>query len=208
MGIQERKSREYQQREKVILEAAIALFKRDDWEDVTMEEIAIKAEIGKGTIYKHFKSKYELYASLAIHHGRELNVRLLKIDIAGGAIERIRALSGIFYYFNLDRIEYLRLSQFCERPQIIDGLESETRRQLDRNATEFQALLTAILQAGLDEGVFPDQPKEYMILSASSAMNGSLRLFLNKDMGIIDKESYLEYLVGFILRGWSANLDE
>lgn len=31
-----------------------------DWQTVTIEQIAERAEIGKGTIYKHFKTKDEI----------------------------------------------------------------------------------------------------------------------------------------------------
>ena len=40
---------------------------RDDWEAVTVEEIAHRAEYAKGTVYRHFASKDDLYARLAAH---------------------------------------------------------------------------------------------------------------------------------------------
>ena len=57
MSIHDRKAREFQRREEDILKAALALSNRDDWQAVTIEQIAQKAEIGKGTVYKHFPSK-------------------------------------------------------------------------------------------------------------------------------------------------------
>ena len=64
MGIAERKIREFKRREEEILQAAFELFKKNGIENTTLEKIAQATEIGKGTIYKHFKSKHEIYAIL------------------------------------------------------------------------------------------------------------------------------------------------
>ena len=77
MSIQERKAREFNRRESEILNAALALFGRADWELVTVEEISRKAEVGKGTIYKHFESKDEIYARLALEFNRKLLAQIL-----------------------------------------------------------------------------------------------------------------------------------
>ena len=49
MSIQDRRAREFVRREQDILQAALALSNRDDWQTVTIDQIAPKAEIGKGT---------------------------------------------------------------------------------------------------------------------------------------------------------------
>ena len=50
MGVAERKERDFRRREEDILAAALRLFDRDNWQDVTIEQIAQEAEIGKGTL--------------------------------------------------------------------------------------------------------------------------------------------------------------
>ncbi len=72
MGIAERKAREFERREREILEAAFTLFMEKGPEVVTNEMIARASEIGKGTIYKHFKSKSDIYAVLLIEHVEKL----------------------------------------------------------------------------------------------------------------------------------------
>jgi AcrR family transcriptional regulator len=47
-----------------ILKAALALFLRRGFDATTMDEVAGKAQIAKGTLYLHFKDKADLYASL------------------------------------------------------------------------------------------------------------------------------------------------
>ena len=67
-----RKERAFSLREAEILEAARVLFAIGDWEAVTVADIAQRAEIGKGTVYKHFASKEELYARIALDFGLDL----------------------------------------------------------------------------------------------------------------------------------------
>ena len=63
MGVADRKKREFQQREADILKVAFALFEKNGVERVTINMIADKLEIAKGTVYKHFKSKDEIFAT-------------------------------------------------------------------------------------------------------------------------------------------------
>ena len=58
------KAREFQRREDELLQAALEVSNCDDWQTVTIEQIAQKAEIGKGTVYKHFAAKGDMYARL------------------------------------------------------------------------------------------------------------------------------------------------
>src|SRR5699024_7266910 len=67
-----RKAQEFRQREREILDAALALFLKHGEDRVTVEMIADEVGIGKGTIYKHFETKNEIYLLLMIHYEEEL----------------------------------------------------------------------------------------------------------------------------------------
>ena len=80
MGVSERKQRQFDRREAEIVEAAMSLFRDQDIDRVTIEQIAEAAEIGKGTVYKHFKSKDELYARIIIQLNRAMRADIAAID--------------------------------------------------------------------------------------------------------------------------------
>ncbi len=65
MGIPERKERERQQRKDEIIRAAESVFLTQGFEQSTMDEIAEKAELSKGTLYLYFKSKEDLHMAVA-----------------------------------------------------------------------------------------------------------------------------------------------
>ena len=57
MGLEERRKRERENRKNVILKAARKLFLEKGFKTVTVESIARKAELSKGSIYLYYNSK-------------------------------------------------------------------------------------------------------------------------------------------------------
>ena len=147
MGVQERREREFRRREGEILGAALSLFGRDDWHAVTIEEIAKTAEIGKGTVYKHFPSKEDIYARLAVDFSRTMLARIGEIDHSAGVLTRLRAMIGVVWEQHLSNREYHRLVLYCERDDFRNMI-SEASRQL---------LLQADAEWGVAFGTLVDQ---------------------------------------------------
>jgi len=77
-----RKVREFKRREEEILETALQLFRVHGEDKVTVEMIADNVGIGKGTIYKHFKSKSDIYISLLINYEKQLSSLLATKDFS------------------------------------------------------------------------------------------------------------------------------
>lgn len=59
-----RKEKERLFRRAAIVDAAVGIFAKKGYRDTTLDEIAITAEFGKGTIYNYFKSKEEIYSAI------------------------------------------------------------------------------------------------------------------------------------------------
>ena len=67
-----RKAQEFRQREQEILDAALILFLEQGEDRVTVENIADRVGIGKGTIYKHFETKNQIYLLLMLRFRKAL----------------------------------------------------------------------------------------------------------------------------------------
>ena len=52
-----------------ILEAARDVFFRDGFMPANLDEVAEKAGVAKGTLYRYFESKAELYVAVLAHNG-------------------------------------------------------------------------------------------------------------------------------------------
>ncbi len=200
MGIQDRKAREFQRREDDILQAALALSNRDDWQAVTIDQIAQKAEIGKGTVYKHFPSKDDIYARLAVTFHRLVLQRLKAIDPALPTLEKLREIVKVFWEMYSRHLEYQRVVDYCQRPDFQRSVSAETRRVMQAADGGMTEVIHGLVQQGIAEGVLPNRPLPLMLFGAQAALTGAVKLLW---IGCLSgpKDPYLDELTAFILAG-------
>jgi AcrR family transcriptional regulator len=202
MGVRDRKEREFQRREQDLLRAALALSNRDHWQSVTIDEVAQKTEIGKGTVYKHFKSKDDLYARLALDFHRLVLARVRAVEASGSALDELRGIIKAFWEVYGTHSEYQRVVEYCQRPDFRRLISAELRTQLDEVDAGFASAIDAVMRRGIEEGVLPERPIPTLLFGAQSALYGALRL-LWLDCLPGPKEQYLGELTAFILAGLS-----
>jgi len=154
--IQERKRREKDQRIQSILEAAKKVFFSKGYLKVTMDEIALEAEISKPTIYQYFKTKDDLYASLNLQLLEYLYERMEGLCREQGlnASEKLEALKDLLHdVFNFDPLILINLFHL----QASDGLmnlSTERTTQLNELAAKCLRTLGKIFEDGMAEGRF------------------------------------------------------
>jgi AcrR family transcriptional regulator len=89
--------RKAQQRQK-ILDAARHVFFRDGFVAANLDEVAALAGVAKGTLYRYFANKADLYVALLADNGDKFVAKMRDAaNRPGGAGDRIRAV-GKFYY--------------------------------------------------------------------------------------------------------------
>lgn len=98
-----------------ILRAALTLFVEKGIEATTTKDIAARAKVSEGALYRHYKSKEELAYSLFSTHLERLTRDLqARVDAESGARAKIRALVGACfdaYESERDLFTYLILSE-------------------------------------------------------------------------------------------------
>ncbi|MFZ2651662.1 MAG: TetR/AcrR family transcriptional regulator [Burkholderiaceae bacterium] len=201
MSVQDRKSREFERRGQEILDAALRLFKSDAWEDVTVEQIAQQAEIGKGTIYKHFASKDEIYARLAIDFQHRTLARLNEVEPALPVTERFRRYLQCAWKLHLSSKELHRVFLYCSRSEFRAGLPAAVLEDLQRVDQEVSLPLESLLAEGIEQGVFPRKPVAHLLFGARAAFWGAIQMIWSGYLGEIDRGEYLEELTNFVLAG-------
>ncbi|HEX6307538.1 MAG TPA: helix-turn-helix domain-containing protein [Longimicrobiales bacterium] len=201
MGIHERREREFLRREREILDASLELFATENWQAVTVEQIAEKAEIGKGTVYKHFQSKDEIYARLAGDFHRRALEKLERIDPALPVMQRLRMIIAIFWEQHLSGSRYQHLVQYCEREDFRKSMTPEVRAEFEALDARFQAAVDRVLRDGIEQGILPDKPREKLIFGPVAALNGATRTACSCIPEGVEREQYLGELTNFILAG-------
>lgn len=204
MGVKERREREFRRREREILDAALRLLDSDAWLSVTIEQIADAAEVGKGTVYKHFASKDELYARLALDHIEEHRQAMEAVDPSLPLKERIRAMVRVYWDVHTRPGICHHVVEYCERDAFRKRMPPAVRARFEETEAAIYALIFATIQEGMDAGVFPAGPPRPLALLARATLDGSIRLLRAGVLSADDAEEHLEAITRFILAGLSG----
>jgi AcrR family transcriptional regulator len=104
-----------------ILDTATAVFAENGFAAADVQEIANKTGVGKGTVYRYFPSKEELFLAAVDHGMRNLK---LAVDAAAASAKQPldRIAEGVLAY----------LTFFDERPEIVELLVQERANFRDR----------------------------------------------------------------------------
>ena len=134
-----------------IMSAAEALFSRRRFHEITMDEVAHEAGVGKGTIYRYFADKEELYFEVAISGMAALR-DLVEAEAARETCFRRK----------LVRVCEALSSFFEKRHRVWHMVQAEERRQLmgqggreaawSQERSRLHGVLTGVLSVGVASG--------------------------------------------------------
>jgi AcrR family transcriptional regulator len=107
-----------------ILEAAARLFASQRFHEARMEDVAAAAEVGKGTLYRYFKDKEELYLALLERAASGISARLhAESEGAQGIRARLEAVvRAILGYFddNPHLFDLIQHAEAMSKPQALE----------------------------------------------------------------------------------------
>jgi len=153
-----------------ILDAATAVFSKDGFATADVQEIADQTGVGKGTVYRYFSSKEELFLASVDHGMRNLKIAVdTAADSAKEPLERIA--KGVHAY----------LTFFSEHPEIVELLVIERAHFRDRktptyfvhcnaNMGPWQDLFRELIRAG----TIRDLPVEQITEVISDLLYGTM----------------------------------
>lgn len=201
VGIQERKLREFERRGQDILAAALELFHSDDWEQVTVDSIAQRAEVGKGTIYKHFASKDEIYATLAIGFQQRTLERLKEVNTDLPVVERFRQHLRVAWEMHLSSQALHRVFLYCSRSEFRARLSPAMLERMQAIEAQAARPTAELIELGMAQGIFPRRPLTLVMFGAQAAFWGGIQLVWSGYLGDVDRARCLESLADFLLAG-------
>jgi AcrR family transcriptional regulator len=149
MGVAERKQREKDKRKKEILIAAEKLFSGKKGVDATMDDLAEKTELGKGTLYLYFPNKESILLALTRKGINLLQKRLIRaIDSNKSGVKQLSENGDVFVKFLKDRPFFASLILKFEK-KIWEEKESDKKTLLVEPILE---ILQKILEKGKADG--------------------------------------------------------
>lgn len=155
MSSEERRKKEKENRKNSILKVARKLFFERGFKSVTVDLIAAKAEVSKGSIYLYFDSKEEIYTQILISANIERHKEIenfTKQD--GSASELLLSFALDYVNFFLDNNELFRILMTFMLQSENMNLTEEQNTQLIHTTNENVLAISEILQKGVASGEF------------------------------------------------------
>jgi len=152
MGIKERKEREKLQRRVNIIDAAEEVFFSKGYENSTMDDIAAKVELAKGTLYLYFNTKSEICLSIAVRGLILLREAIEKVaKQSTKSIEKLQELLQVCLQYQKEYPDYtkalIRFRDFIE--QCHENNEMLSLAQVENDA--IVAMIDTIIRDGITE---------------------------------------------------------
>ena len=169
-----RRQREKLQHRREILQAALDLFAERGYHNVSMHDIAERAEFGVGTLYNFFENKEDLYKALVMEHAERFHVTVREAIEEGRdeyekVLNFIHAKGQVF----MASTKAVRL-YFAETRgasfNIKAGLETKIREMYE----QFLQKLAAVFASGIDKGIFRKEDPYYLAVALDSVTNAFL----------------------------------
>ncbi|TYP76609.1 TetR/AcrR family transcriptional regulator [Paenibacillus methanolicus] len=125
--------------QEALKKAVIELMTEKNFDDITIQDIADRANVNRGTIYLHYQDKYDLLDKLIESHLNEMG----EMDSWACELEWAEALVPYFEYFEKNYLFYSTMLASKEAPDsfrtrllasFMEGFQGEIDRESGRNA--------------------------------------------------------------------------
>jgi len=175
-----RREREKLQQRQEMLATALDLFSRKGYHNVSMQEIAEKAEFAIGTLYKFFQNKEDLYKALLMQLCDKFEDSVTRaIEQPQDEVEKlrsyVRAKTEVFRR-NLPSIRLFLAESRGASFNLKAGLDVEIRQRYYK----FLESLASIFASGIKNRQFKNiADPYYLAVALSSVIDASLLLWLD-----------------------------
>jgi len=192
----QRKIEKFRQREQRILDAALELLLQYGEETVTGEQIANHVDIGKGTIYKHFVSKTEIYTRLLFDYEKQLESSL-KDAIQDAEHGNYAAPARAYFASRMSNTAKDRLFQRLEEKMIALKQAPEMIDELHRMRNAIFESMNDVITRRIREGYLEDVPPHYYYYTYWALTQGAVELFNSNAFPLIenDKEGLRKFIM-------------
>ena len=208
MGTAERKAREKQIRHQQILDAAYEVFNQVGFFAATMDQIAERAELAKGTIYIYFKSKEEVYFSLLLN-GQDILINMLTNmkNRKPPPDQLLGETAKTLFRFYREHTSYFRIFMVMQQEDMQAKLSPELSQHLNEQATTILNLLSTQVEKAVDNGSLASVNPWHVANILWGAFTGITQLAITREqlrVGTMDIDDLLSLCFDMIQRGLSA----
>ena len=174
-----RRQKEKEDRKERILAAAREVFFDVGIGRATMDAIAARAEVAKGTVYLYFETKETILANLLLEGLDTLSAYLAAaydetVDRRG--VARLRRLAAAYFEFYQQEPDYFRLMMAFDRGQFQESVSAELYERILLRSLRGLRWVVSATQQGMDEGELEPGDARRKTNMLWAALNGVLVL--------------------------------
>jgi TetR/AcrR family transcriptional regulator len=177
----DRKVRKRAEREDRILKAAERLILAKGFASTTIDEIADQADVSKGAVYLHYRTKDDIYFSIvakALETMRDMFMKAAEGKESG--LEKFRAIGYSFYEYTTKFPGYSNILYDANSPKLCDSLASEKDCQSFND--QIGNLMIDSIRIGLKDGsIRSDVDPTTAAMIISSSLQGLLKTLITKN---------------------------
>ncbi len=139
-----------------ILEAAREVFFRDGFMAANLDDVARGAGVAKGTLYRYFDSKAELYVAVLAHNGELFELKMREcVDVPDASPPELIRRVGRFYFDHWMRNrEYFQIFWAIENQSVIGELPEGVIEEVTKLWEGSLRILAEIIERGVRDGCF------------------------------------------------------
>jgi AcrR family transcriptional regulator len=176
----EKRKKEKENRRNTILRAARRLFFDRGFKSVTVDNIAAKSEVSKGSIYLCFESKEEIYAQILISDNIALYERIKNFSATeASASQLLLEFARIYvdYFLNDNELFRILMTFMLQTGQM--NLTEKQNTELIRSTNENIKIISEIIKKGIESGEFAPIDNIWQMQNAIWGMlNGIISLYV------------------------------
>jgi AcrR family transcriptional regulator len=202
-----RRQKEKEDRKEAILAAARDVFFEQGIRRATVDAIADRAGVAKGTVYLYFDTKETIVAHLLLEGLDALGERLAKAydeTALVSAQARLRRLAAAYRDFFQQEQDYFRLLMAFDRGHFQEAVNEQVYEAILHRSLRGLHWVVRAVQQGMDSGEFaPGDPKQAAGM-LWAALNGALILVshpLRRELLKQEVETLYEGVLETMLRG-------
>jgi len=179
----------------------------------TVDDVAERAEVSKGTVYLYFKSKETILAHLLVAALGELVLQLGRahashVDLP--AAERLRRLCWAYLHFFQREPQYLQLLMATDRGRFRESVTAAVYEGVLQASLEGLNLAVDVIEQGVEDGTVACTDPRQAAAVMWATLNGVLELMrhpLRREMLGVDREAFHDFTIEMLIHSVDGSSD-
>jgi TetR/AcrR family transcriptional regulator len=202
-----RREREKRERRRSILQAARETFFENGFHHATVDSVAERAEVSKGTVYLYFESKEAILAHLLLEGLVDLVAELDHTYAAGAGLpadEQLRELAQAYLDFFRRDPQYFPFLMAMDRGRFQEAIPPDLYQEILAASLEGLTRAVHVVDRGMQEGLFTCTDAQQAACVFWASLNGVLHLMehpLRREMVGVGKQVLYQSSVETVIEG-------